>query len=210
MSTRMILVVFNSSPNVYYNITTVLLLHPSHHFPRNLYYHAHFNPHPISPLLKPFTPLQHFPQPPPPPATTTATTTTTTTMLLSVVLALFLPCAGMTVIFIIYISLLCYAARYHTNNHPNDPIKPTTNRGLSSAQLQKLPVTTGKDLTLGNECAVCLDDVEQQQLARIFPGCNHGFHLKCADTWLSKNPVCPVCRNKLDDGFFSCSETNPC
>ncbi|KAF5777682.1 putative transcription factor C2H2 family [Helianthus annuus] len=129
-------------------------------------------------------------------------------MLLSVVLALFLPCAGMTIVFIAYISLLCYAARYHHQTDP--PVKPATQNGLSSGELEKLPVATGKDLVLGVECAVCLDDVEPEQLARMFPGCNHGFHLQCADMWLSKNPVCPVCRNKLDDSFFVSTETNPC
>ncbi|KAI3730327.1 hypothetical protein L1987_61496 [Smallanthus sonchifolius] len=129
-------------------------------------------------------------------------------MMLSVTLALFLPCAGMTIVFVVYICLLCYAARYHRN--PDAPTKPATETGLSSAELEKLPVTTGKDLVLDMECAVCLDDVEPEQLARMFPGCNHGFHLQCADTWLSKNPVCPVCRNKLDASFFVPPETNSC
>ncbi|KAK9059891.1 hypothetical protein SSX86_020595 [Deinandra increscens subsp. villosa] len=129
-------------------------------------------------------------------------------MLLSVILALFLPCAGMTLIFIVYIFLLCYAARRHPQT--SALTKPPAQNGLSCAELEKLPVTTGKDLVLGTECAVCLDDVEPEQRARILPGCNHGFHLKCADTWLSKNPVCPVCRNKLDAGFFVPPEPNPC
>nr|XP_043614024.1 E3 ubiquitin-protein ligase ATL23 [Erigeron canadensis] len=130
-------------------------------------------------------------------------------MLFSIFLALFLPCAGMSAIFLVYISLLCYAARRH-NQQTNETVKPVTETGLSNAELEKLPSTTGKDLVLGNECAVCLDDIEPEQLARMFPGCNHGFHLHCADTWLAKNPVCPVCRNKLDSDFFVASETNPC
>ncbi|KAK9063941.1 hypothetical protein SSX86_017813 [Deinandra increscens subsp. villosa] len=130
-------------------------------------------------------------------------------MLVSVILALFLPCAGMTIVFLVYICLICYAGWNH--RQPDAPVKPAAETGLSSAELEKLPVTTGKDLVLEMECAVCLDDVEPEQLARMFPGCNHGFHLQCADTWLSKNPVCPVCRNKLDTGlFFAPPETNPC
>ncbi|KAL4575455.1 hypothetical protein LXL04_022299 [Taraxacum kok-saghyz] len=128
-------------------------------------------------------------------------------MLLSVFLALFLPCAGMSAVFLIYICLLCYAARHY---HPDDPVKPATEEGLSSNQLARLPTTMGKDLVLGTECAVCLDDIEPEQRARMFPGCNHGFHVQCADTWLSKNPVCPVCRNKLDADFFVPPEANPC
>nr|TKS10015.1 zinc finger family protein [Populus alba] len=88
-----------------------------------------------------------------------------------------------------------------------------TEKGLSSSELEKLPKVTGKELVLGTECAVCLDDIESEQLARIVPGCNHGFHLECADTWLSKHSVCPVCRAKLDAQFSSASaspENNPC
>ncbi|XP_061968493.1 E3 ubiquitin-protein ligase ATL23 isoform X2 [Populus nigra] len=90
---------------------------------------------------------------------------------------------------------------------------PCVEKGLSSSELEKLPKVTGKELVLGTECAVCLDDIESEQLARIVPGCNHGFHLECADTWLSKHPVCPVCRAKLDAQFSSASaspENNPC
>ncbi|KAJ6405959.1 hypothetical protein OIU84_013848 [Salix udensis] len=93
------------------------------------------------------------------------------------------------------------------------PVKAPTRQGLSSSELEKLPKVTGKELVLGTECAVCLDDIESEQLARMVPGCNHGFHLECADTWLSKHPVCPVCRAKLDALFFSASaspENNPC
>ncbi|MFS7930795.1 putative transcription factor C2H2 family [Helianthus anomalus] len=59
------------------------------------------------------------------------------------------------------------------------------------------------------ERAVCLDDAEPEQLARMFPGCNHNFHLQCVDTWLYKNPVC---RNKLEASFFAetKTKTNPC
>ncbi|KAL8494654.1 hypothetical protein ACS0TY_025477 [Phlomoides rotata] len=78
-------------------------------------------------------------------------------MLVSVFLALFLPCAGMSAVFLVYICLLCYAASTRNN--------------------EKLPKVTGKDLVLGTDCAVCLDEIESEQSARMIPGCNHGFHL---------------------------------
>ncbi|WVY93710.1 hypothetical protein V8G54_032798 [Vigna mungo] len=59
-----------------------------------------------------------------------------------------------------------------------------------------LPLT-GKDLLMGSECAICLDDIATDQPARLIPGCNHAFHVECADTWLSKHPTCPLCRAKL-------------
>jgi len=128
-------------------------------------------------------------------------------MLDSVLLALFLPCLGMSAVFIVYMCLLWYATTYRTD--PQLPAKPVSDAGLSPQQLQKLPSITGKDLLMGSECAVCLDDIATDQPARLVPGCNHAFHVECADTWLSKHPLCPLCRAKLDLTLFSSSE-NPC
>ncbi|KAK7376682.1 hypothetical protein VNO80_02096 [Phaseolus coccineus] len=128
-------------------------------------------------------------------------------MLDSVLLALFLPCLGMSAVFIVYMCLLWYATTHRTD--PQLPAKPLPDAGLSPAQLQNLPSITGKDLLMGSECAVCLDDIATDQPARLVPGCNHAFHVECADTWLSKHPLCPLCRAKLDPTLFSSSE-NPC
>ncbi|CAN7042913.1 unnamed protein product [Brassica rapa subsp. trilocularis] len=72
--------------------------------------------------------------------------------------------------------------------------------GLSVSELEKLPKLTGKELALevrSTECPVCLENIESCQSARLVPGCNHGFHQLCADTWLSNHTVCPVCRGDL-------------
>ncbi|KDP36879.1 hypothetical protein JCGZ_08170 [Jatropha curcas] len=129
-------------------------------------------------------------------------------MLVSVFLALFLPCIGMSAVFLVYICLLWYAASHQAEIPP--PVKAAPEKGLSASQLEKLPKLTGKELILGTECAVCLDEIESEQPARLVPGCNHGFHLECADTWLCKHSVCPVCRAKLDALFFVASNENPC
>ena len=129
-------------------------------------------------------------------------------MLVSVFLALFLPCAGMSVVFVVYICLLWYSA-LGQNEEPPAPVKPAAEKGLSPSDLDKLPKLAGKDLVAGAECAVCLDEIESDAPARLIPGCNHGFHLQCADTWLSKNSACPLCRAILGPEFFNSSE-NPC
>ncbi|KAL2346216.1 hypothetical protein Fmac_000216 [Flemingia macrophylla] len=117
-------------------------------------------------------------------------------MLDTILFALFLPCLGMSAIFIVYMCLLWYTTTRAANDA--QPVKPVTQKGLSALELQNLPKITGKELVLGTECAVCLDEIEPEQPARLVPGCNHGFHVHCADTWLSKHPLCPVCRTKLD------------
>ncbi|CAI0435084.1 unnamed protein product [Linum tenue] len=75
---------------------------------------------------------------------------------------------------------------------------PCAEKGLSAEELENLPKVAGKELTMGDECAVCLDEIEPEQIARRIPVCNHGFHIDCADKWLSKHPFCPVCRGKID------------
>lgn len=135
-------------------------------------------------------------------------------MLVSVFLALVLPCAGMSAVFLLYICMLWYAASAN-NNYTADqgfqsPVKPSQGNGLSASDLEKLPKITGKDLVMGAECAVCLDTIESDEAARLIPVCNHGFHLQCADTWLSKHSICPVCRAKLPPELFDPPETNPC
>ncbi|OIW07925.1 hypothetical protein TanjilG_20026 [Lupinus angustifolius] len=138
------------------------------------------------------------------------TSATGINMLTSVLLAIFLPCIGMSTVFIVYMCLLWYTAS-HQPAHSGPPAKPVIEKGLSTSELDKLPRITGKELVMGSECAVCLDEIGNEQPARLVPGCNHGFHIECDDTWLSKHPVCPVCRTKLDSEFFT-SSTNqsPC
>lgn len=134
-------------------------------------------------------------------------------MLFSVFLALFLPCVGMSVVFVVYMCFLCYATttRQQQPSINQEPTKGFKEKGLSSAQLDKLPKVSGQELVMGNDCAVCLDEIEKEQVARIVPGCNHGFHIECADTWLAKHPVCPVCRTKLETELFdTTNESNPC
>ncbi|PON73433.1 43kDa postsynaptic protein [Parasponia andersonii] len=134
-------------------------------------------------------------------------------MIVSVFLALFLPCAGMSAVFIVYLCLLWYATIQQNEQAEHQfpsPAKPVPHQGLSASELEKLPKVSVTELVMGNECAVCLDEIEDGQPARLLPGCNHGFHLKCADTWLSKHSVCPICRAKIDSLFFSASEQNPC
>ena len=42
-------------------------------------------------------------------------------------------------------------------------------------------------------CMVCLCDFEDGEECRRLP-CNHTFHKSCVEEWLSRSPVCPICK----------------
>lgn len=109
-----------------------------------------------------------------------------TRMQLRIVFAIALLCVGMAVAFVYYIWLVCFSGRqtYVDMDPPS--------RGLSESDLQKLP--RSHSLRSNAECAVCLEGMERGQSVRLLLPCHHPFHLQCIDLWLSRNPVCPVCR----------------
>ncbi|XP_068651236.1 RING-H2 finger protein ATL79-like [Aristolochia californica] len=44
------------------------------------------------------------------------------------------------------------------------------------------------------ECAICLSEFVNGEKVRVLPKCNHGFHDKCIEGWLSSKASCPTCR----------------
>ncbi|KAI3926646.1 hypothetical protein MKW98_014293 [Papaver atlanticum] len=51
--------------------------------------------------------------------------------------------------------------------------------------------------SLGTECVICISEFSPGEKIRILPKCNHGFHTKCIDKWLSSHSSCPTCRHCL-------------
>ncbi|KAI9186578.1 hypothetical protein LWI28_018741 [Acer negundo] len=56
-----------------------------------------------------------------------------------------------------------------------------------------------KTLFSFRDCSICLDDYKEGDFCRVFPFCNHMFHLKCIDLWLKNRLTCPICRKRLSD-----------
>lgn len=50
-----------------------------------------------------------------------------------------------------------------------------------------------------NECAVCLGELEDQELVRLLPNCRHTFHVACIDKWFVAHASCPVCRAPITE-----------
>lgn len=77
-------------------------------------------------------------------------------------------------------------------------------RGLDASVIETFPTFTYaevKDHQIGKgalECAVCLNEFEDDETLRLIPKCDHVFHPECIDAWLQAHDTCPVCRADLN------------
>jgi len=80
--------------------------------------------------------------------------------------------------------------------------------GLSKSGIEKSVIDTFptflysevKELKYGKEsleCAVCLNEFQEDETLRLLPKCDHVFHTECIDAWLDGHSTCPVCRANL-------------
>ncbi|KAL3728252.1 hypothetical protein ACJRO7_032925 [Eucalyptus globulus] len=76
-------------------------------------------------------------------------------------------------------------------------------RGLDPAVVETFPTVAYaavKGHRIGErslECAVCLNDFEDDDTLRLIPKCDHAFHPDCIGEWLASHTTCPVCRADL-------------
>lgn len=68
---------------------------------------------------------------------------------------------------------------------------------LSRRNLRKIPTKPYHEGDPYDCCAICLDDYVENEKLRVLP-CDHAFHQKCIDPWLTKNRrVCPMCKRRI-------------
>ncbi|GLJ17047.1 hypothetical protein SUGI_0294940 [Cryptomeria japonica] len=136
----------------------------------------------------------------------------------NVFLAILLLCGGMALLVLIYMLLAWYASLHENSQRGTNDGNTNSSKGghgLSKSDIQKLPTVvcsnthkngdgddekkdcdelcSSEDL----ECTVCLEQFKDGDKCLLMPSCKHCFHLDCADAWLSKHPICPVCRRSV-------------
>lgn len=90
--------------------------------------------------------------------------------------------------------------QHPSTRHPRTEPWGFNDDGLDESVIQSIPVFkyTERDRFIeGNECAICLNEFEEEEVLRLLPKCNHAFHLLCVDTWLESHSNCPLCRANI-------------
>ncbi|XP_022748991.1 RING-H2 finger protein ATL16-like [Durio zibethinus] len=92
---------------------------------------------------------------------------------------------------------------------PEDPLMASSpameQRGLDESVIRSIPIFQfkkgGNSRDFGErsfcECAVCLNEFQEDEKLRIIPNCSHVFHIDCIDVWLHNNANCPLCRTSI-------------
>ncbi|CAH8385875.1 unnamed protein product [Eruca vesicaria subsp. sativa] len=84
---------------------------------------------------------------------------------------------------------------------PSTPRGSAANKGIKKKALKMFPVVTYSpemnSSGVGEECVICLSDFVAGEQIRMLPTCNHGFHVRCIDKWLTQHMTCPKCRHCL-------------
>ncbi|XP_017977928.1 PREDICTED: E3 ubiquitin-protein ligase ATL31 [Theobroma cacao] len=76
-------------------------------------------------------------------------------------------------------------------------------RGLEASVIETFPTMVYSEVKVHKigkgalECAVCLNEFEDDETLRLIPKCDHVFHPECIDAWLASHNTCPVCRANL-------------
>ncbi|KAL7235071.1 hypothetical protein ACSBR1_018536 [Camellia fascicularis] len=128
----------------------------------------------------------------------------------------FSPTLAIMIMFLIaglfLIGLLSIYIRHCNNTTPGGSLRRVgaslhlrgaASRGLDPAVMDMFPTfaySVVKDQKIGKsalECAVCLNEFEDDEILRLIPKCDHVFHPECIDAWLTSHVTCPVCRTDL-------------
>lgn len=86
---------------------------------------------------------------------------------------------------------------YHHHHHDHE--KRSKSPPVSALLTREFLVTKKFKDILGNDsskdCAVCLDEFNEEDEIRCLTNCKHMFHQKCLDRWMDQiQETCPLCR----------------
>ncbi|KQK01489.1 E3 ubiquitin-protein ligase ATL23 [Brachypodium distachyon] len=107
--------------------------------------------------------------------------------------AVLLLVAGVALMFALHVLVVVWAIRRGAASREARE-RAAAAGGLTAEEIRELPCQDFKAGATGECCAVCLEALQAGDRCRVLPGCQHGFHAQCVDSWLCKSRLCPVCR----------------
>lgn len=54
------------------------------------------------------------------------------------------------------------------------------------------------NVKVGDQCAVCLEDLQEETKLTIMMPCSHIFHRSCISRWFEEQKSCPMCRREIE------------
>ncbi|KAL7144935.1 hypothetical protein ABFS83_07G044600 [Erythranthe nasuta] len=104
-----------------------------------------------------------------------------------------------------------------TSPTARSPAAAAANRGLTESAIRSIPVfkfNKAASIIINNDnnaiiktttcdCAVCLNEFQEDEKLRIIPNCRHLFHIDCIDVWLQNNANCPLCRTSISPNYYT-------
>ncbi|MFS7944437.1 putative transcription factor C2H2 family [Helianthus anomalus] len=126
-------------------------------------------------------------------------------IVMSLILSLFLLFIGLAAIILLHLLLAgsFLHRRRRLLTHSSTP--RASSLSLHDIQTHIPPFKFSSTTPASDDCSICLEFLNEGEICRVLPVCDHVFHARCVDRWLTKVPSCPVCRTRvrLDNGGSS-------
>lgn len=126
-------------------------------------------------------------------------------MVLSVLLCALICSLGLNSIIKCALRCSSFVASESSSSRDNNNSARLANTGVKKKALKTFPIVNyspeHKLPGLDSECIICLSEFATGERLRLLPTCNHGFHVRCIDKWLSSHSSCPKCRHSLIETF---------
>ncbi|KAI3771970.1 hypothetical protein L6452_03143 [Arctium lappa] len=128
-------------------------------------------------------------------------------IVMSLILSLFLLFLGLAAILLLH--LLLAGSFLHRRRqrllHRSTPPSTSSSFSLRDIHTHLPPFQyppPEQQSPASDDCSICLEYFNEGEICRLLPVCDHVFHARCVDTWLTKVPNCPICRTRvrLDTG----------
>jgi hypothetical protein len=88
---------------------------------------------------------------------------------------------------------------YYSTNLDNF-LEPVTVRPTQQ-HLEENTTLTRLTETHSDNCAICQDPMENDQMMRTILYCGHAFHQSCVDVWFNESVRCPTCRHDIRESL---------